>query len=380
MKALMDTGSMISLISSRLYNTMQVKNPLCDPHGLTAMSVTGRTLNLQARTSFEFTSISTRLEVRTYVAEMTGLDCLLGMNFLKKYHATLDFSKSPDRLFMSEGVFELTGQLTSSNLIGWVTVSKPQATLNSLITVDDSSDEENNSDQMDSLRVVESTRSSRPHYNKNECEDSLNFPPILKDDPRIQTMLSRHPKVANPANVPGCLNSKHMVTLELIDKNATIYEKTRPMDREKLRLLRETCDILKAEGVVRICESKHNNNHTFVKKKHSEEWRPCLDLRRFNQKVKRIRHPLPTADDLFNMLSGANYFTRIDLRKAFPSTEKKKILKFFLLSRYQLLKVDRLKSCVTPECHSEFIMQQKSFSALLKIFYEHLLASVQSSM
>ena len=105
--ALIDTGSMISLISCKIFNSIQYRSNLSEAFGLTASSVSGQTLELLGKTNLTFESAKTQFNVDTYVSEIHGLDCLLGMNFLRKYKAQLDFSGRSDKLVTSAGAFNL---------------------------------------------------------------------------------------------------------------------------------------------------------------------------------------------------------------------------------------------------------------------------------
>ena len=52
-------------------------------------------------------------------------------------------------------------------------------------------------------------------------------------------------------------------------------------------------------------------------------WRMCTDSRAINKITIRYRFPLPRMDDLMDCLSGANYFSKIDLKRKYNQIQVK---------------------------------------------------------
>lgn len=55
--------------------------------------------------------------------------------------------------------------------------------------------------------------------------------------------------------------------------------------------------------------------------KENGELRLCLDMRRANQAIQRLNHPLPVFDDLITKFRNAKYFTSLDIKQAFHQVE-----------------------------------------------------------
>ncbi|XP_058456697.1 uncharacterized protein K02A2.6-like [Malaya genurostris] len=55
--------------------------------------------------------------------------------------------------------------------------------------------------------------------------------------------------------------------------------------------------------------------------KDNGELRLCVDMRRANEAIQRLNHPLPVFEDLLARFSGAKYFTTLDIKQAFHQVE-----------------------------------------------------------
>ena len=49
--------------------------------------------------------------------------------------------------------------------------------------------------------------------------------------------------------------------------------------------------------------------------------RLCVDMRMANEAIKRVRHPIPTVEDISLELNGAQWFSKLDLSQAYHQLE-----------------------------------------------------------
>ena len=88
------------------------------------------------------------------------------------------------------------------------------------------------------------------------------------------------------------------------------------MSPAELKELKEQLMELLEKGFIRPSTSPWGAPVLFVKKKDGS-MRLCIDYRLLNQLTIKNKYPLPRIDELFDQLSGARYFSKIDLRSGY---------------------------------------------------------------
>ncbi|XP_031490447.1 uncharacterized protein LOC116257642 [Nymphaea colorata] len=68
---------------------------------------------------------------------------------------------------------------------------------------------------------------------------------------------------------------------------------------------------------VRPYRYAHAQKSELEKQKHDGSWRFCVDYRALNEATLKDKHPIPVIDELLDELSGARYFSKIDLRSGY---------------------------------------------------------------
>ncbi|GFT43505.1 retrovirus-related Pol polyprotein from transposon 17.6 [Trichonephila clavipes] len=77
---------------------------------------------------------------------------------------------------------------------------------------------------------------------------------------------------------------------------------------------RQIAELEKA-GIISKSNSQYNTPALFVKQK--EKWRLVLDFRKLNEITLTQDFAIPTLDDILHEVSGANYFSALDMKSAF---------------------------------------------------------------
>ena len=87
--------------------------------------------------------------------------------------------------------------------------------------------------------------------------------------------------------------------------------------------LKKQLDEMLQKGYIRACSSPWRSPAIFVDKKDGS-LRMCVDYRQLNDVTIKNKYPLPRIDDLFDQLSGAKVFSKIDLRIGYHQLKIKK--------------------------------------------------------
>ncbi|CAI7798909.1 unnamed protein product [Closterium sp. NIES-53] len=115
----------------------------------------------------------------------------------------------------------------------------------------------------------------------------------------------------NTTTVKGWLFGDHPIQLEP-GAQPTVRTQWR-LTQAELEELRSQIDALLEKGFIRASTSPFTAPILFTPKKDGG-LRMCIDYRALNRVTIKSRYPIPRTDDLLDQLSGARYFSKIDLR------------------------------------------------------------------
>ena len=105
-------------------------------------------------------------------------------------------------------------------------------------------------------------------------------------------------------------------SIDLVPGAEPISQHVYRVNNSELVELKKKVDELQDKGFIRSSSSPWGAPVLFVPKKDGSV-RMCIDYRALNNLTIKNRYPLPRIDDLFDQLSGARVFSKIDLRSGY---------------------------------------------------------------
>jgi hypothetical protein len=103
----------------------------------------------------------------------------------------------------------------------------------------------------------------------------------------------------------------------LKDESQVAFKKIYALTELRLKQLRKYLDENLKKGYIRPSTSPAGHPLLFIKKKDTKEERPCIDYRELNNNTVKDRYPLPLIKEIKDRLTGAKWFTALDLRDAY---------------------------------------------------------------
>ena len=121
-----------------------------------------------------------------------------------------------------------------------------------------------------------------------------------------------------PDELPGLPPDRDVeFAIELIPGTPPISRRPYRMPPNELAELKKQLQDLLTKGLIRPSSSEWGCPALFVKKKKDNSLRMCVDYHPLNAVTIKNKYPLPQIDILFDQLSKAKVFSKIDLRSGY---------------------------------------------------------------
>jgi len=145
-------------------------------------------------------------------------------------------------------------------------------------------------------------------------------PMILSDtmDPTLEKLLKKHSKIFEepPPGIPTHGEDEVEHPIDLTPDGKPPFRAIYRLSKKEKDECQKTIDELLTKGYIEPSKSPYGAPILFVSKKDGT-LRMCVDYRALNKLTVKNRFPLPRIDDLLESLSGASYFTAIDLASGY---------------------------------------------------------------
>jgi hypothetical protein len=121
-----------------------------------------------------------------------------------------------------------------------------------------------------------------------------------------------------PEDLPGLPPERDVeFVIELKPSTAPISRRSYRMPTNELAELKKQLQDLLEKGFIRPSSSPWGCPTIFVKKKDDQTHRMCMDYKPLNEVTIKNKYPLTRIDILFDQLTGARVFSKIDLRSGY---------------------------------------------------------------
>ncbi|GJV92015.1 putative reverse transcriptase domain-containing protein [Tanacetum coccineum] len=224
--------------------------------------------------------------INLMLAELGSFDVIIGMHWLLKYHAVIDYAEKIVRIpwgnetLIVHGDRSNKGNGTRLNIISCIKTHKYLLKGNNVFLA---------------------------HVTTKETEDKsgekrLEDVPIVRDFPEVF-----------PEDLPSLPPTRQVeFQIDLMPGVAPVARAPYRLAPSEMKELSEQLQELSDKGFIRPSSLPWGAPVLFVKKKDGS-FRMCIDYRELNKLTVKNMYPLSRIDDLFDQLQGSSVYSKIDL-------------------------------------------------------------------
>ncbi len=233
-----------------------------------------------------------RGRVDLLVSTLGGMDCILGMEFITQNNVLIEGHNRLVRIPSKNGIVQVKAH--ELPCVGGPTIH---------FMVGKAWEKEcvGGFGMMCVMRVLD-------EYEPKEATKSVTSAKCIKQI--LEKFLDVMPEKL-PENLPPRRRVDHVI--EVMPGVAPPAKAPYRMSHEELKELKVQLEELLAKGYIKPSKSPYGAPVLFVHKKDGTLGM-CVDYRALNKAMMKNQYPLPRIDDLFDRLSGAKVFSKIDLR------------------------------------------------------------------
>ena len=195
---------------------------------------------------------------------------------------------------------------------------------------------------------------------EEEPDEEANQMPV-SDDPVINSYLTKFHRRFK--DIGKC---DKVITLHQNENPKPFIQPQRPIPFHLRKRFDDECDEMIRQGIFEECEGPNEYISNPVIVPNGDDIRITVDYRNLNKSLLNSHHPIPRIDDLRASMNGCQYFTKLDLKKAyfqFPlSDESKPLTTFYANGR--LLRLTRLPQGALPAASELNNALRQIFSAV----------------
>jgi hypothetical protein len=156
------------------------------------------------------------------------------------------------------------------------------------------------------IEHISTMPSRKAYYKKSVARPTLDQVPVVCEYPDVF-----------PEELPGMPPDRDIeFIIELVPGIAPIAQRPYRMNPQELEELKKQLADMLSKGLIRPSASPWGSPVIFVDKRDGTI-RLYVDYRKLNEVTIKNKFPLPKIEDLFDQLSGARVFSKIDLRTGY---------------------------------------------------------------